>query len=475
MATVLSIIGGVVGGYFGGPWGAAAGSALGEAIGGGDVKQDLTAGALSYIGGEAFGGAGSGLGGASGGAESAGDSFLGGLGGAGASSLGSAEGDILAQTTSSAATDLGGAALASGSDALGSSGLNSLIGAAGGSASGASGDVFGQSGLNSLLGASNGGSSVAGAGLDQGGAAAPFNLGTAGTGVGAGGMNIPATTAQGVAPNPTVANPGQFGTSSAAPVGPPGIGGGNSNLGFDLSSATGQPSSIGGGGGSGDTFGINAGSAGTPATNALGVSSLGSAAVGATPAASSSGLSGIGNSLLGWAEKNPGTAAQLGLGAYEATQKPALPSADKALLSESQANIASATGIINSGGTSSPNWGAQKAAIDQSIQTQVTQGTQAILQQAANNGMGQNSLVVQQQINQLKINASTQQQQLYQQAQAQNVSQAMSLLSGGNQALASIGNTQYQQDQQAQQLVAQLGGAALKAYGQQGATPLPTG
>lgn len=361
------ILGGIAGGLIGGPWGAAAGSALGEAVKGGNLKQDLIAGAMGGLG-------------------SLGASQLG-LGGGGGD-LGSGTADTLGALGSQGATDYLGA------------GIGELYGQvpaslAGGAAGSAGGSLLG-GGIGDVLGAFN-----------AAGAAGASGLG---------------------------------GASAADAAG------------------TNWWQSLGGGGTSASP---GAGSTVLGAGQAVG-------AAGAGGAGGSSTLGNIGSGLLQWAGKNPATALQLGMAAYGATQKPQLPAALKSLNATSLANIQSAQGVINSGGTSSPNWASQKASIDSSIDEQVKQATQALLQRAANSGLDPNSMVVQQQIAQLNQQATTQKQGLYQQAQQQNVSEAMSLLSGGSQALASIGQAQMQEDQQAQQLIAQLAGGALNTYAKQG-------
>jgi hypothetical protein len=160
--------------------------------------------------------------------------------------------------------------------------------------------------------------------------------------------------------------------------------------------------------------------------------------------------------------KNVGTAGMLGLSLKNALSKPKLPGASQTASAGATQAVQGATSTIQSGGTATPEWGSQKASIDATIDQQITQQTEAIQQAAANSGQGnQNSGIVQQQIAQMTSNANTQRQQLYAQAQQQNVQAALSELSGGDATLTSIGNMQLQQSQEAQQLAAQTAEMAL--------------
>jgi hypothetical protein len=173
---------------------------------------------------------------------------------------------------------------------------------------------------------------------------------------------------------------------------------------------------------------------------------------------------GIGSGIESWLSnpKNDATAGLLGLSLKNALTKPKLPSADTTAANLATTNAEGASAVINSGGTASPEWASQKASIDATINQQIQQQTQAIMQAAASSGEGStNSGIVQQQIAQMTTNANTQRQQLYQQAQSQNVQQALSELSGGDSVLTSIGNTQLQQSEEAQALAAQTAELAL--------------
>jgi hypothetical protein len=181
--------------------------------------------------------------------------------------------------------------------------------------------------------------------------------------------------------------------------------------------------------------------------------------------------------------KNAATAGMLGLSLKNALIPPGLPAADKAAQANAAALTKQALPIIQSGGTATPEWASQKASIDATIDNQIKQQTESIMQAAASSGEGgQNSGIVQQQIAAMTQQANLNRQQLYAQAQAQNVQAALSSLSGGDQTLTSIGSTQLQQSEEAQQLAAQTAEMALllqtgqKLPGQgSGAGPLNAG
>jgi hypothetical protein len=165
-----------------------------------------------------------------------------------------------------------------------------------------------------------------------------------------------------------------------------------------------------------------------------------------------------------WLEspKNAATAGLLGLSAKNALTTPKLSAASQAAEANAAAEAKGALPIIQSGGTASPEWASQKSSIDATINNQIQQQTEAIMQAAASSGEGgQNSGIVQQQIAAMTQQANLQRQQLYSQAQAQNVQQAVSEISGGDSTLTSIGSTQLQQSEQAQQLAAQTAEMAL--------------
>jgi hypothetical protein len=167
--------------------------------------------------------------------------------------------------------------------------------------------------------------------------------------------------------------------------------------------------------------------------------------------------SGIGSDALKYIGKNPLQAAGLGLGLKTALSTPKLPGSLRQVGDTNSALMASAMPIIQSGGTAAPAWGQQKASIDASIDQQIKDLTAQVTQNAINSGQGgKDSLVTQQQLQQMKQRLESQRQQLYQQQLAQNVQQAMQEISGGNQALTAIGTTQMQENQRAQQIGLEL-------------------
>jgi hypothetical protein len=180
--------------------------------------------------------------------------------------------------------------------------------------------------------------------------------------------------------------------------------------------------------------------------------------------------------------KNAATAGMLGLSLKNALSQPKLPGASAAAEANAAAVGKSALPVIQSGGTATPEWASQKASIDATIDNQIKQQTQALMQAAASSGEGgANSGIVQQQIAQMTQQANLQREQLYAQAQAQNVQAAVSELSGGDSTLAAIGQMQANQSEQAQQLAAQTAALALQLQtgqrwpGQGGGTGVPTG
>jgi hypothetical protein len=204
------------------------------------------------------------------------------------------------------------------------------------------------------------------------------------------------------------------------------------------------------------------------ADSAIDSSSGGGAPLGADVSSIGAGASGGGasglNTLESWLSnpKNLATAGLLGISGFNALHQPKLPSADTTALNAAGPAVQSAEAVINTGGTGTPEWTSQKQSIDATIDQQIQQQTQAIMQAAANSGQGtQNSGIVQQQIAQMTQNANVQRQQLYAQAQQQNVNNAISELTGSNQVLTSIGQTQLAQQQEAQQAAQQTAELAL--------------
>lgn len=179
-------------------------------------------------------------------------------------------------------------------------------------------------------------------------------------------------------------------------------------------------------------------------------------------------LSGAGAGNGGWESwlekpKNLLSLGSLGISGIEGLTKPKLPSAASEALGAAGPAVAQASSIISSGGTATPIWTSQKASIDAQIDQEIQQQTQSIMQAAASNGEGnQNSGIVQQQIAQMTQNANTQRQQLYLQAQQQNVNNAVSELTGGNQTLSAIANMQLAQEEQAQAAAKQTAQLAIQ-------------
>jgi hypothetical protein len=164
------------------------------------------------------------------------------------------------------------------------------------------------------------------------------------------------------------------------------------------------------------------------------------------------------NTILGL---KPTTAALLGISGIQALQKPKQTSADKSLETNSTPAAQQATSVISSGGTATPAWATQKDSIDADIDQQIKDQTQAIIQQAVNAGQGADSMVVKQQVNQLKEKLEAQRQTLYAQQQQKNVQAALSELGISNQALSSVSANQFNNSQQAKQQAAQTASTAL--------------
>lgn len=426
-----------IGAAFGGPIGGAIGSAVGSAIEGGNLQQDLTAGATSYFGGSALSGLGGAVGGAAGDAAGGASNSFGSLGsdlGSGLSSTAGAASSGFDQSLFSNTGQFFNGSL--GTDAFGNLAGGSVLGSTAGGLTGAGAAGGGISALNNLD-------------LNTGTVAAqPVTLG--------GSVNPYQPTAAVAQPvQPVVTQAGGSAGSSAA-----GITGQTPTQASTLLTNNLGAAPAGAGTSGFDNTLLNVGrqlQAGTNAATAAGTGAAGAAGGGGF-------LNNLGTGLLNFAKKNPLTLAQLGLSAIEGTRTPALPSSLKALQGSALQNMNLANSIIQSGGTSAPSWSGQKATIDAQIDQQIKQGTEAILQNAANSGLGQNSLVVQQQINGLKAQLQQQQQQQYQQVLNSYVSEATSLLTGSDSALGSIGQTQLAQDTQAQQLAAALAGNALNIF-----------
>lgn len=178
-------------------------------------------------------------------------------------------------------------------------------------------------------------------------------------------------------------------------------------------------------------------------------------------AAGEDGIFGKGADLLKKLGISPATAALLGISGAQALTAPKLPEAAKRLQQGAGPAADAAQGVIQSGGTSSPAFATQKASIDSSIDQQIKEQSQAILQQAQNSGQGADSQVTIQQINKLKTQLETQRQALYAQAAQQNVQAALQSLGISDQALAQVANAQFAGSNQAKSSAAETAKMAL--------------
>ena len=168
--------------------------------------------------------------------------------------------------------------------------------------------------------------------------------------------------------------------------------------------------------------------------------------------------------LLGGLKTGKGFAETglLGMSLMNALSKPKLPGAAQSALNLNTPLAQQAAGVISTGGTGSPAWNQQKASIDASIDQQIQQQAEALQQAAANSGEGnQNSGVVQQQLATMRGQLEQQRQALYLQAQQQNVAQAVTVLTGGNQVLDQIAQMQLNQSDQARAAASQTAELAL--------------
>lgn len=159
--------------------------------------------------------------------------------------------------------------------------------------------------------------------------------------------------------------------------------------------------------------------------------------------------------LPAWA----GPAASLTSGLASALHKPnATPAATNAANANQPATQFSTDTITNQG-KPTPQ---QSTAIDSRIDEHIRHAEEAIRQNAANSGMGTNSMVVTQQIEQMRGDAEVMRVQLYQQqadSNMRNALQALGITSGTNISLANL------QAQQQQQAIAQaMGIAESSAY-----------
>lgn len=158
---------------------------------------------------------------------------------------------------------------------------------------------------------------------------------------------------------------------------------------------------------------------------------------------------------------SPATAAMLGISGFQAFSKPKIPDAANKLQAGASPAADQANSVIQSGGTSSPAFATQKASIDATIDQQIKEQSEAMLQQAVNSGQGADSQLTLQQINKLKTQLETQRQTLYAQAAQQNVSAALQQLGISDQALAQVANAQFASDNQAKTSASETAKMAL--------------
>lgn len=175
----------------------------------------------------------------------------------------------------------------------------------------------------------------------------------------------------------------------------------------------------------------------------------------------SGGILDAGSAMLKKLGLTPATAALLGISGVQAFSSPEIPAAAKKLQAGAGPAADAASSVIQSGGTSSASWGAQKASIDASIDQQIKEQSEAMLQQAVNSGQGADSQVTLQQINKLKTQLETQRQNLYAQAQAQNVQVAVQSLGISDQALAQVAQAQFAESNQAKSSASETAKMAL--------------
>ena len=161
--------------------------------------------------------------------------------------------------------------------------------------------------------------------------------------------------------------------------------------------------------------------------------------------------------------KNIATLAGLGLTGYKALSTQQLPEASKQLQETSTAINQQAAGVIAGGGTAAPQWTSQKSGIDSYIDQLSSQQTAALKQAQANKG--EQGMVTTQQLNSLQQQMEYQRQQLYAQAQAANVSQAVQELTNTNTALSSVAQMQLDQSKAAQQSAQQTAQLTLMLQG----------
>lgn len=232
---------------------------------------------------------------------------------------------------------------------------------------------------------------------------------------------------------------------TGSPLGDPSLGDGEGV--YDPTTDTYTPGSQAGASGLGQAQGLY-----NPAT---GTYTPGAAGTGAGTAPQgfldklTSGIKAAPTNIVDRLTNNPVSTALSGLSLIQGLTKPKPTDAQNQIAANSQGGPA-ANAIISSGGTNTPAYAQQTAAIDAGINQNIQQAEQAILQKAANSGMGVESQVVQQQIAKMKQNAETQRQQLYLQAAQQNVNTALSALGIANSGLSTVAQGELASNVQAQ-------------------------
>ena len=169
--------------------------------------------------------------------------------------------------------------------------------------------------------------------------------------------------------------------------------------------------------------------------------------------------------------KNLATMGLLGVSAYSALNKPSfniknLPPTAQTAANAANTLVPGAAATIASGGTGTPAWAQQKSAIDASIDQQIQNDTASMEQAMVNSGVGnQNSGLVQEQIASIKSRLETKRQELYMQAQEQNVMNAVATLTAENPVLGNIASLQLQGQQETNLLAMEIAQMALQLQG----------
>ena len=154
-----------------------------------------------------------------------------------------------------------------------------------------------------------------------------------------------------------------------------------------------------------------------------------------------------------------GTAASL----YSLLHKASLPGYAQQAGAVAGPAVAQAQAVIASGGMGTPLWNTQKASIDAQIDQQISNMKSYVQQNAQNQGMGgSNSAAVQAMISNATGQLETRRQEMYQQVLQQNVTNAVSELTGANQTLMSLAQMQLAEYQYAEQLAAAIGNSTFR-------------